>query len=122
MTIKANTYLLAKRAGDNPELTKYLEGIDSALHGADQIIEFGRAYEKIGSEELTNMHVEACFNEAAALFPEVLGINVINESQGLTVLADSLLRQLLYNLIDNSLKHGEKVTQIRLHYNKNGDG
>ena len=122
MTIKANTYLLSKRVGDNPELTKYLEGIDSALHGADQIIEFGRAYEKIGSEELTNMHVEACFNEAAALFPELLGINVINESQGLTVLADSLLRQLLYNLIDNSLKHGEKVTQIRLYYNKNGDG
>jgi signal transduction histidine kinase len=31
-----------------------------------------------------------------------------------TVLADSLLRQLFYNLIDNSLKYGEKVTQIRI--------
>jgi signal transduction histidine kinase len=29
---------------------------------------------------------------------------------------------LFYNLIDNSLKHGEKITQIRLHYNKNSDG
>jgi PAS domain S-box-containing protein len=122
MTIKANTYLLKKRAGDKPELAKYLAGIDSALDGANQIIEFGRAYEKIGSEELTNIHVEEFFNEAIALFPELLVINVINESRGLTVLADSLLRQLFYNLIDNSLKHGEKITQIRLHYNKNSDG
>jgi signal transduction histidine kinase len=35
--------------------------------------------------------------------------------------ADLLLRQLFYNLIDNSLKHGEKATQIRLLYAKEGD-
>jgi signal transduction histidine kinase len=33
------------------------------------------------------------------------------------VLADSLLRQLFYNLIDNTLKYGGKATQIRIHYN-----
>jgi signal transduction histidine kinase len=31
-------------------------------------------------------------------------------------LADSLLSQLFYNLIDNSLKYGEKIQQIRIHY------
>jgi signal transduction histidine kinase len=36
----------------------------------------------------------------------------------LTVLSDSLLRQLFYNLIDNSLKYGEKLSQIRIHYEK----
>jgi signal transduction histidine kinase len=36
----------------------------------------------------------------------------------LTLLADSLLRQLFYNLIDNSLKYGEKLTQIRIRYEK----
>jgi signal transduction histidine kinase len=34
----------------------------------------------------------------------------------LTVLADSLLRQAFYNLIDNSLKYGEKTRRIRVHY------
>lgn len=42
----------------------------------------------------------------------------MNECEGLTIVADSLLRQLFYNLIDNSLKHGEKVTQIKLHFIK----
>jgi signal transduction histidine kinase len=36
----------------------------------------------------------------------------------LTVLSDSLLRQLFYNLIDNSLKYGEKLSQITIHYEK----
>ena len=37
-------------------------------------------------------------------------------------MADSLLKQLFYNFLDNSLKYGEKVTQIRLHFTKEGDG
>lgn len=122
MTIKANVYLLNKRIGDDPEFAKYLERINSALDGADEIIEFSRTYEKIGLEQRLNINVENCFNEAAALFPELSVIRIVNECQGLTVLADSLLRQLFYNLIDNSLKHGEKVTQIRLNYKKDVDG
>jgi signal transduction histidine kinase len=43
-------------------------------------------------------------------------VKVVNECRGLTVLADSLLRQLFYNLIDNSLKYGEKIQQIRVYY------
>jgi signal transduction histidine kinase len=37
------------------------------------------------------------------------------------VLADSLLRQLFYNLIDNSLKYGEKTSKIRVHYEAKED-
>lgn len=39
-------------------------------------------------------------------------------ARALTVLADSLLRQLFCNLIDNSLKYGKKITTIRVHYEK----
>jgi signal transduction histidine kinase len=38
------------------------------------------------------------------------------------VTADSLLGQLFYNLVDNSLKHGGKVTEICLHYKKDENG
>jgi signal transduction histidine kinase len=43
------------------------------------------------------------------------GVKITDECNGLTVLADSLLRQLFYNLIDNTLKYGEKTRQIRIH-------
>ena len=32
-----------------------------------------------------------------------------------------MLRQLFYNLIDNSLKYGETLTKIRVHYEQNND-
>jgi signal transduction histidine kinase len=46
----------------------------------------------------------------------------VNECHGLVVVADVLLKQLFYNFIDNSVKHGERVTQIRLHYREDGNG
>jgi PAS domain S-box-containing protein len=119
MAVKSNLYLLKKQIGDNPKITKYLEGIDAAINQSDEIFEFSRLYEKIGAEKPSSMDVFECFNVAAAMFSNLRTVKIINECQGLQVMADSLLRQLFYNFIDNSLKHGEKVTQIRLHLNKN---
>jgi len=62
------------------------------------------------------VYVEKYVNDAFALFQQPQGVKLTNQSQGLTVLADSLLRQLFYNLIDNTLKHGEKTTQIRIYF------
>jgi len=53
-----------------------------------------------------------------ALFSGSLNVKVINECHGLTLLADSFVRQLLFNLIDNSIKHGKKATTIRVHFDK----
>jgi signal transduction histidine kinase len=85
------------------------------------ILEFERIYEQVGAEELKYIDVERHLNEAAALFSDLKGTELINECHGLTVLADSLLRQLFYNLIDNSLKHGEKTSKIRVHYEAKED-
>ncbi|MGA2682133.1 MAG: ATP-binding protein [Candidatus Bathyarchaeia archaeon] len=57
-----------------------------------------------------------------ALLPNLGTVKIVNDCQGLEVNADSLLKQLFYNFLDNSLKHGEKVIQIRLHYTKDSDG
>lgn len=37
------------------------------------------------------------------------------------MLADSLLTQIFYNLVDNSLKYGGKITEIRILYEKAGN-
>jgi PAS domain S-box-containing protein len=122
MVAKSNLFLLKKQIGDNPNLGRYIERIDSALASSDGIFEFSRLYEQIGVEKPTTENVFDCFNQAVALFPELSTIKVVNECQRLAVVADSLLKQLFYNLIDNSLKHGQKVTQIQLQYTKDSDG
>jgi signal transduction histidine kinase len=62
------------------------------------------------------VNVEQTFAEAISALTDLRDIKVMNQCQGLTVLADSLLRQLLYNLIHNSLTHGKKVSQIKAYY------
>jgi signal transduction histidine kinase len=49
------------------------------------------------------------------------GAKIVNECRGLTVLADSLLERLFYNLIDNSLKYGGKLAQIRIRHEESQD-
>jgi PAS domain S-box-containing protein len=119
---KSNLYLLKKSVGDNADLVKFLDGIDSALVSSDMIFEFSQLYERIGVEKPSRENVFENFNQAVALMPNLGDVLVVNETQGLLVVADSLLKQLFYNFIDNSLKHGEKVTQIRLRYIKEDDG
>jgi len=116
--IRGNVYLLNKKFGTDPTATKCLSDINSAVILADRLFEFSRLYERIGAEEQTNIDVSECFNEATELFTDMRNITVSNECAGLTIVADSMLRQLFYNIIENSLRHGEKVTQIRLHHKK----
>ena len=49
-------------------------------------------------------------------------MKLVKECQGLFVMADSLLRQLFYNLIQNSLRHGTEVNQIRVYYKEVENG
>lgn len=121
-TISSNTYLLRKRYGSNPEIVKFLDGIDSAVAMSNRLFDFTAVYEQIGVQDQTEIDVKSCFDEAVALFANMGTIQVVNEAQGLVVVADSLLRQIFYNLVDNSLKHGKMVTQIRLHYVRDQSG
>jgi signal transduction histidine kinase len=122
MVVKSNMYLLKKQIGDNPKLAKYFESVESAIGQSDKIFAFSRLYEKVGVEKLVTMDVFECFNVAAAMFSNLKTLEIVNECQGLKVVADSLLRQLFYNFIDNSLIHGEKVSKICLNYTKEEDG
>jgi signal transduction histidine kinase len=120
--MKSNIYLLKKQIGDNSKLANYVKDIEASIDQSDAIFEFSHFYEKIGVEELSKINVAQCFNQAVTLLPNLGNIKIVNDCQGLEVMADSLLEQLFYNFLDNTMKHGEKVTLIRLHYTVEGDG
>jgi signal transduction histidine kinase len=99
-----------------------MRDIELASRQTTRILNFVAAYESLGAEELTLQDVGKAVEEALSLTPTLKGIKVINECHGITVIADRLLNQLFYNLIDNSLKHGEKVSQIRFRHEEGKDG
>jgi PAS domain S-box-containing protein len=114
--INGNAFLMKKKLKDHPEVTEDLVELESACTMIVQLLDFARDYERLGVEELTYVDVEDSVQKAASHFPNIDGTKIVNECHGLTVLADSLLRQLFYNLMDNSLKHGGHVTRIRISY------
>lgn len=118
--ITGNAYLARQKLADDHDALKYLGEIEPALRQIERIFDFARNYEKLGVEELAYVDVEKSLGEAVSVFSDLHGAKVVNGCRGLTVLADSLLRQLFYNLIHNSLRHGEKVSQIKVYYEETG--
>jgi signal transduction histidine kinase len=116
-----NAYLAKKKLPENSEVLDYLAGIETAVQQAVRIFDFARAYEMLGAEELVYVDVGKTVDEAVSLFSDLQGVRVSNECHGLQLLADSLLRQLFYNLADNSLKYGKKIAWIRICYEKDED-
>ncbi len=119
--LNGRIFLLKKRLSDNPAALSQLKEMEVVSQQMLKILEFEKYYVQVGSEELKNTEVERYVSEAALLFSDLKGAKLINECRGLTVLADSMLRQLFYNLIDNTLKYGEKVGRIRVHYKEEGN-
>jgi PAS domain S-box-containing protein len=113
--VTGNVYLLRRKLVGDAEALEHLNDMETAVKNAEAIFEFAGTYEKLGVEQLADMNVGKAVDEAASLFSDLKGVRIVNECRGLTVLADSLLRQLFYNLIDNSLKYGEKTGQIRIY-------
>jgi len=120
-TITGNTYLARKELAGNSKVSDYLKEMETAVRQVVRIFDFAKTYEMLGVEGLAYIDVERTINEATSLFSDMKSAKVLNECHGLTVLADSLLRQLFYNLMDNSLKYGKKITKIRIHYEKTGE-
>jgi PAS domain S-box-containing protein len=117
-TVTGNAYLLKRKLAGNPEALEQLVDMENAVRNVETILEFARAYEKLGVEQLAYVGIKKTVDEAVGMFPGLQGVKIVNECEGLTVLADSLLRQLFYNLIDDSLRYGEKLAQIRIRYEK----
>lgn len=112
--INGNLYLAKKSLKDNAQLCVYLDQIKVAVSNIDHILDFSKDFEMLGNQELISVDVGKAVDCAALLFADLKGVRIINECHGFNILADSMLTTIFYNLIDNSLKYGQKITQIRI--------
>jgi PAS domain S-box-containing protein len=116
-TVTGYAYLLKKKHADQADIIEGLSKMEQSVKETIRIFDFAKMYEQLGAEELAYINVEAKLTEATTLFSGSLP-KIINQCHGLSVLADSFLRQLFYNFIDNTKKYGQKTTTIRVHYEK----
>ena len=102
-------------------ILEFLKKQEVILSAIREQIDFTMYYQKIGNQKPRWQHVGKTIRAACANLPleqVVMKIDV-NDTE---IHADPLLVRVFYNLIENALRHGEHVTEIRYSREKRPDG
>ncbi len=110
---------LAKTLSSDAETLEYLQKQEPLFDEILQELEFVEYYEKLGSD-LPSWHDLDSIVQSFLPVLQKEGITVEHSVKGFRVYADPLLERVFSNLFDNSIRHGGKVTKIRIVANIRG--
>lgn len=116
LSIASGFMEVAKMNTGNPELLRCLEGTDSAIINIESQIEFTRIYEDIGAHDPQWIGL-------ATIMPRdyvPATVTLTDDVEGVVVFADPMLEKVFFSLLDNSVRHGQRVTEIRVSYHQSG--
>ncbi len=112
---------LSREETDEPGLQEYFEKEEEAVRGIQRYMAFTAEYRDIGVAAPAWQDIQQIVCEAAAgLDPGEVTIEVRTGDQ--EVYADPLIVRVFTNLIDNSLRHGERVTRIQIYPDESDSG
>jgi PAS domain S-box-containing protein len=109
---------IVKNRQTDPELTPFLTIIESATTSIQSQIEFTKVYQDLGTHEPQWLELERVILRSEIHPP----ITLVTDVQGVEVYADPMLKMVFNNLIDNSIKHGQNVTKIRVYCKDSPEG
>ena len=105
---------LAREKGNDPaSLASHFKTIEKTLGIIRMQMEFTRDYQDIGLHAPVWTDINAAFLTAAESFSECC-ITFRCETGPLRIYADPMIARVFHNFIDNSVRHGGKVTEIHL--------
>jgi len=109
--------LLPEQGGE--ELHKMTSKIFESLSKVHEQLDFAQDYHQLGVHEPRWMdvgkNVESLRDE-----PALRGTELLNDAEGVKVFADPLFRKVLWNLVENSVRHGGDVKTVRIHSPEHG--
>jgi PAS domain S-box-containing protein len=101
---------MAEMKPGDPKQAEYLEKIKSATIQILSQIEFTRVYQDLGTREPRWINLDTILPHSQV--PSTITLNA--PIKGVEVFADPMLEKVFFNLLDNSIRHGEHVTEIRV--------
>jgi PAS domain S-box-containing protein len=111
---------LAEETVTDPAVVEQLKKIERITELIQKQIRFTRDYQNIGENAPQWQDVALAIDNSVAGL-DLKGARVEKDLGGLEIFADYLLEKVFYNLVENSVRHGERVTVIRFSYEKHGD-
>lgn len=103
------------------DIQKQIDQTLASAHAIERIIQFTGEYQKIGVGGPVWVDVDDAFRES------VMGVDhekvsTSSEVQGIELHADRMFEKVLANLVDNSLRHGRGLKNIRMYHRMDGNG
>ncbi|MCA1916452.1 PAS domain S-box protein [Methanospirillum hungatei] len=113
---------LALKASDPEKIHEYVQNARIAGEQIEKIISFTREYENFGIDGTGWLAIQSIVDSAyeEAEYPGIVFYNEI--PQNLEIFTDPIIRKVFTTLLENSIRHGERVTQIHVRAERrNGD-
>ncbi|UCE91909.1 MAG: PAS domain-containing protein [Methanobacteriota archaeon] len=104
---------LATSSCEDSKRTESLEKMRRAMDALRDQLEFAADYESIGAAGSEWMSVNEAVEDAKAVLADS-DVEVLCEAADLYVLADPVFGRVLRNMLDNSARHGQHVSRIRI--------
>lgn len=117
----ARAYIdFAGESDGDPAIQTYLERARAAVDEIQKQVEFSRDYQDLGVNEPAWQRPEDLVRESVSDLALPAEVEVRTDLEGLEIYADPMVKKVFYNLIDNAVRHGGAVTEIRFSYVKCG--
>jgi PAS domain S-box-containing protein len=101
---------IARKKSANADMGISIEKLEAAVKAIGSQIEFTRIYGDIGTHEPQWQELDKILTHLQ--IPE--NIRMDADVQGVYAYADLMLEKVFFNLLDNSIRHGKRVTHIRV--------
>ena len=107
---------LSQMKTKDPELLEFMKKEERAAVAISNQIEFTKYYEDIGIKAPEWQDISQIIQKARSQLHLLDKIEIIIDLPPLKVFADSLIEKVFYNLMENTLRHGERVSRIRFSF------
>jgi signal transduction histidine kinase len=108
---------LAREMESDPAINDYLIKIDQITQLIQKQIRFTRDYQNIGTTSPLWQRAQLIVDNTVTDL-QFGKVALESDLNNLEVYADMLLEKVFYNLLDNALRHGEKITKIRFYFRR----
>jgi len=110
ITVTLGYLKIAEKKCADPAQADYLGKVRTTITAIRSQIEFTRIYQKLGTHEPQWIDPDEVMPRSHV--PATLALNT--DIRGFLIFADPMLEKVFSNLLDNTVHHGERVTEIRV--------
>ncbi len=121
LTVIYGILSLLREGTTDADIREYLKKADEAALAIKRQIEFTGDYKNMGSEKAGWQNVSDVLRQSLDNL-DFGGVSLETNTGNLKIFADPWLKKAFFNLIDNSLHHGQKITKIIVSFRETDSG